>query len=74
MPHLKLQHFPPSLNGDKQQELVESLCDVISTIMGCNRDAISIAFEAVDPNEWQEKVYIPEIKAHWELLSKKPNY
>jgi 4-oxalocrotonate tautomerase len=35
---------------------------------------VSVAFEEVDPNDWAEKVYKPDILNNEENLYKKPGY
>ena len=47
--------------------------DVIS-IAKCEEKSVSLAFEEVDPVDWAEKVYRPEILDKQDKLYKNPGY
>lgn len=42
--------------------------------LGYSQDAVSVAFEEVDPAEWTAKVYEPDIAGKWATLTKQPGY
>ncbi len=42
--------------------------------VACKEADISVSIENVDPSEWVEKVYKPDILAQWDKLYKKPDY
>ncbi len=47
--------------------------DVIS-LLESSEDSISVAIEEINPEDWVEKVYKPEILDNPEKLYKKPGY
>ncbi len=73
MPHIILKLYPGRSDRVKKQ-LAEVIVKDIAEIAKCGEDAISMAIEEVEPDDWPEKVYKPDIldKAH--TLYKKPGY
>jgi 4-oxalocrotonate tautomerase len=43
-------------------------------VLNCGEDAVSVAFEEVEQQDWAEKVYKPEIQDKWNTIYKKPGY
>jgi 4-oxalocrotonate tautomerase len=43
-------------------------------VVGCDESVVSIAVEPVLPEEWNTKVYIPEIVDRKNTLIKTPDY
>ncbi|MFI8417098.1 tautomerase PptA [Serratia sp. NPDC078593] len=74
MPHVKIQHFPVSLSETAQHTLAEDIAQAITRAFGCRANVVSIALEAVSPDDWQEQVYRPEIENKKDGLIKQPNY
>ena len=37
-------------------------------------ESVSLAMEEVNPKDWAEKVYKPDIEGQWDKLYKKPGY
>jgi len=73
MPHVNIKHFP-SLNKEQQLALAEGITKVLTDVIKCNENAISIALEPIESAIWHETVYVPEIINRKELLCKFPNY
>lgn len=73
MPHINVKCFP-SIDEERTKELVLELTHVITKIFKCNEDMVSIAFETIAKEFWNEKVYIPEIVNRKDFLVKCPNY
>ncbi len=42
--------------------------------MKCGEESVSVAFEEVNPEDWAEKVYEPDIVNNPEKLYRKPGY
>jgi 4-oxalocrotonate tautomerase len=40
----------------------------------CAEQSVSVAIEDVEPAEWGEKVYKPDILGNWDKVYKKPGY
>ncbi len=73
MPHINIKHFP-SLTEEQHSALAKSITEAVTTVVGCDESVISIAVEPVEPNVWNEQVYLPEIVDRKETLIKTPNY
>jgi 4-oxalocrotonate tautomerase len=73
MPHINIKHFP-SLTEEQHIALAKSITEAVTTIVGCDESVVSIAVEPVEPEKWNEQVYIPEIVERKETLIKTPDY
>lgn len=74
MPHITVKHFPVPLDDQRRSALVAALTTAVTEALGCAENVVSIALEPVDPADWQERVYQPEIVARAALLCKRPDY
>ncbi|MGF1703652.1 tautomerase PptA [Photobacterium makurazakiensis] len=74
MPHVSIKHFPVSVSEKQKEILVNKINQVITETLGCDEGAISISLEAVQPDNWQQEVYLPEIDTKSKFLIKAPNY
>ncbi|SDY47483.1 4-oxalocrotonate tautomerase [Amycolatopsis xylanica] len=74
MPHVSIKHFPAPLTNDREAALVSAVTKAVTDAFGCDEGVVSIAVEAVSPESWNDRVYLPEIVARKELLRKTPNY
>lgn len=54
--------------------LAEKIATDVMEIAGCERKAVSVAFEEVPQAEWAERVYRPDILEKPEALALKPGY
>jgi len=73
MPHVIVKML--SGRSDKQKKhLAEEITKVVMRITGNGEEAVSVSIEDVAQGDWTEKVYKPDIAAHWENLYKKPGY
>jgi 4-oxalocrotonate tautomerase len=73
MPHIIVKLYPGRTEQQKRQLTKEIANDVV-TILKCDDKAVSISFEEIDPAEWSEKVYKPDILNKKDLLYKEPGY
>jgi amino acid adenylation domain-containing protein len=74
MPHVNIKYFPVGLSDEQQSELVSAVTKAVTHAFGCDEGAVSIAFEPVDKEVWNEEVYLPEIVNRRHILGKVPNY
>lgn len=72
MPHLTIKHFPASLSAEQAATLSAALTSAVTSAFGCPDSVVSIALEPVAAEEWQERVYQPEITGR--ALLKQPEY
>ena len=73
MPHVivKLQSGRSELQKAK---IAEEVTKAIVTTANCGAESVSVSVEDVEPNDWVEKVYKPEIIGRADTLYKKPGY
>lgn len=73
MPHVVVKLAIGSSEEQKQQ-LVEEIVKHVMRILDRKEEVISVALEEVDPRDWTDKVYIPDIQGKWSTLYKQPGY
>jgi 4-oxalocrotonate tautomerase len=73
MPHVIVKLYPGRSDQQKDRLAEEITRDVVE-IAGCQEKSVSVAFEEVEPAEWAEKVYKPDILENPDKLYKKPGY
>lgn len=61
MPYIAVKAFPRTEEAKK--EIAEKLNQAIMDAVGCPQEAVSISVEYVIPEEWDEKVKVPEMDA-----------
>jgi 4-oxalocrotonate tautomerase len=61
--------------SDKQKtKLAEEITKAVMTTLNYGEESVSVAMEEIEPKDWTEKVYKPDILAKAETLYKKPGY
>jgi 4-oxalocrotonate tautomerase len=73
MPHVVVKLVPGSSEEQKSQ-LAEEIVKGVMRVLNRKEEVISVALEEVDPKDWTDKVYIPDIQGKWNTLYKKPGY
>ena len=73
MPHIIIKLWPGKTEEQKQKLTDAIVRDMVST-MDCKESSISVAFEEVEPDEWAEEVFRPDILESEDNLYKKPGY
>ncbi len=73
MPHIIVKLYPGRSEQQKKQLTDEIVKDIV-TIAKCEEKSVSVAFEEIDPKDWAEKVYKPDILENEDRLYKKPEY
>uniref|UniRef100_A0A7C3KH21 4-oxalocrotonate tautomerase n=1 Tax=Oscillatoriales cyanobacterium SpSt-418 TaxID=2282169 RepID=A0A7C3KH21_9CYAN len=73
MPHISVKLYPGKSEQQKVRLAEQIVKDVIS-LLESSEDSISVAIEEINPEDWVEKVYQPEILNNPEKLYKKPGY
>ncbi|HEV2133920.1 MAG TPA: tautomerase family protein [Terracidiphilus sp.] len=73
MPHIIVKLWPGKSERQKTQLAEKITQDVMSTL-GYGEEAVSVAMEEIEPYDWAEKVYRPEIVENAKTLYKKPGY
>lgn len=73
MPHVIVKLWPGKSEQQKTR-LAEAITKDVMTILHYGDESVSVAMEEVEPKDWIEKVYRPEIKNNLGKLYKKPGY
>ena len=73
MPHVVVKLWP----GPSEQQkagLAEAITRDVKDILDLGEESVSVALEEVEPRDWAEQVYKPDIVNRPEQLYKKPGY
>jgi 4-oxalocrotonate tautomerase len=73
MPHVIVKLWP----GKSEQQtirLAEAIVTDVMHVLHYGAESVSVAIEEVEPQDWTEKVYKPNILNNVEKLYKKPGY
>jgi len=73
MPHIVVKLWP-GRSEELKKKLAERIVKDVVEVLACGEEWVSLDMEEVDPDEWPEAVYRPEIHGHWDRLYKKPGY
>ncbi len=73
MPHVIVKLWP-GRSEQQKQKLADGVTKAVVTSLGYGEDAVSVSLEEVDPADWTEKVYKPDILNGRGRLYKKPGY
>jgi 4-oxalocrotonate tautomerase len=74
MPHVSIKHFPAEITQEQKKDLSDTITIAIQDALQCDENVISIAMEAIAPQDWSAAVYQPEIEAKQLHLIKQPGY
>lgn len=73
MPHVLIKFYA----GKSEQQKTKLAEEVIKAVMvgaHCGEHSVSVSIEDIEPNNWTEQVYKPDILGHSDTLFKKPGY
>jgi 4-oxalocrotonate tautomerase len=73
MPHVIVKLWPGKSEQQKTR-LAEAITKDVMEIFNYGEESVSVAMEEIGPQDWEKKVYQPEILAKPEQLYKKPGY
>jgi 4-oxalocrotonate tautomerase len=73
MPHVIVKLWPGKSEQHKAQ-LAEAIAKDVMDVLNFGEESVSVAIEEVEPQDWAEKVYQPDIVNSPEKLYKKPGY
>jgi 4-oxalocrotonate tautomerase len=73
MPHVIVKLYPGRSEQQKKL-LAEEIAKDVVTIAKCEEKSVSVAFEEIEPADWPESVYKPDILDNLDTLYKKPGY
>ena len=73
MPHVIVKLWPGKSEQQKVR-LAEDIVKDVTKILNYGEESVSVSIEEVEPQDWAEKVYKPDIVSKPEQLYKKPGY
>jgi 4-oxalocrotonate tautomerase len=73
MPHVIVKLWPGKSEKQKAR-LADAIAKDVMDVLGYGEESVSVAMEEVEPEDWGEKVYKPDIVKKPEQLYKKPGY
>ncbi len=73
MPHVIVKLWPGPSEQQKAR-LAEAITRDVMDILDLGEESVSVAMEEVEPRDWAEKVYTPDIANKPEQLYKKPGF
>lgn len=73
MPHVVVKMYP-GRTEEQKKKLSEEIVKALMSTLQSSETSISVAIEDVNKEDWNEKVYRPEIEGKQETLYKKPGY
>jgi 4-oxalocrotonate tautomerase len=73
MPHVIVKLWPGKSESQKQR-LADAITKDVMNVLGYGEESVSVAMEEVEPHQWAERVYRPDIEGKAEQLYKKPGY
>jgi 4-oxalocrotonate tautomerase len=73
MPHVIVKLWPGKSEAQKRR-LAERIAQDVMDVLGYGEESVSVALEEVEPRDWAERVYKPDIVNRPEQLYKRPGY
>lgn len=73
MPHVIVKLYA-GRSEQQKTKIAEEVTKAIMATANCAEDAVSVSIEDIEPNDWVEQVYKPDIIGRPEALYKKPGY
>ena len=73
MPHVIVKLWPGKSERQKTR-LAETITKDVMDIFNYGEESVSVAMEEIEPEDWAQQVYKPDIVAHPEKLYKQPGY
>ena len=73
MPHVNVKLWPGKSEKQKTK-LSEEITRAVMTVLNYGEESVSVAMEEVEPDQWMDKVYKPDILGKAKQIYKKPGY
>jgi 4-oxalocrotonate tautomerase len=73
MPHIVVKLITGKSEKQKK-ELTVAITNDVCRVLNYGDDSVSVSFEEIEPSDWAEKVYWPDIVGKPKELYKKPGY
>ncbi|ULT54518.1 tautomerase family protein [Neobacillus drentensis] len=73
MPHIIVKLIP-GRTEEQKKELTDKIVQAVMETVDAGESSISVSFEEVPSEKWEEEVYQPDILGKDNTLYKKPGY
>lgn len=73
MPHIIVKLWPGKSEAQKAR-LAGLITKSVMDVLSYGEEAVSVGVEEVEPQQWAEQVYKPDILAKPQTIYKKPGY
>lgn len=73
MPHITVKLWKGKTETQKRK-LAEELTKTAMSVIGYSEESFSVAIIDIEPDDWKEKVYEPDVIGQKENLYKEPGY
>jgi 4-oxalocrotonate tautomerase len=73
MPHVIVKLHSGRTEQQKAR-LAEEVTKAVMAGANCGEEAVSVSIEDVEPADWVEAVYKPDMAGNWDRVYKKPGY
>jgi 4-oxalocrotonate tautomerase len=73
VPHIIVKLWPGKSEQQKVR-LADEIVKDVTKVLNYGEESVSVAIEEVEPQDWDERVYQPDIVNNSERLYKKPGY
>jgi len=73
MPHVIVK-LASGRSDAQKAKLTEGIVKAVTTHANVPDLSVSVSIEDVEPKDWVDKVYTPDIAGKWNSLTKKPGY
>ena len=73
MPHVIVELWPGKSEAQNSR-LAERIAQDVMDVLGYREESVSVAMEEVEPQDWAEQVYKPDLVNKLDQLYKKPGY
>jgi 4-oxalocrotonate tautomerase len=73
MPHVIVKLWPGK-SEEQKNRLAERITQDVMEVLNYGAESVSVALEEVAPQDWEDKVYRPDIVEQTGNLYKKPGY
>jgi 4-oxalocrotonate tautomerase len=73
MPHVIVKLWPGKSERQKAK-LSEEITRAVMSVLNYGEESVSVAMEEVEPDQWMDKVYKPDILGKPKQSYKKPGY
>jgi 4-oxalocrotonate tautomerase len=73
MPHVVVK-LHAGRSAEQKKALAEAVTKAVTSTLKLGEESVSVGIEDVEPKNWVEQVYRPEILGKMAMIYKKPGY